>query len=168
MRFPTMRFPKHAALRTILIAFFCGLCQGLNLRADEPPGPPSGEVRLGNGRIVDYTIHFDRNSLRNSQRLANSLIALTSSGTLLRFDQPTVRLGRERIGAEEVTCLGRGQGEVVLAGLSDGRVCRVDPTTLDLTDVAKLLVPSAVDRLGKGQGEPTGGPGRRDPANQAR
>jgi hypothetical protein len=106
--------------------------------ADGPPKPPAGEVRLESGRVVDYTIHFDRNSLQASQRVGDGLIALTSSGTLLRFELPTLRLVRERIGSEEMTCLGRGEGEMVLAGLSDGRVCRVDPTTLDLTDVAKL------------------------------
>ena len=117
--------------------------------ADEPPRPPTGEVRLGSGRVVDYTIHFDRNSLRDSLRLGDGLIALTSSGTLLRFELPAVRLVRERIGTEEVTCLGRGEGEVVLAGLSDGRVCRVDPATLDLTDMAKL--PAAPRWIGWGQ-----------------
>ncbi len=93
-------------------------------------------------------LHFDRNSLRDSLRLGNGLIALTSSGSLLRFELPTVRLVRERIGAEEVTCLGRGEDDAVLAGLSDGRVCRVDPVTLELTDVLK--VPSAPQWVGWG------------------
>ncbi|MFO0951200.1 MAG: hypothetical protein U0835_08620 [Isosphaeraceae bacterium] len=93
------------------------------------------------GRVADYTIHFDRNSLRESVRLGDGLIALTSSGTLLRFDLPDVRLVRERIGTEEVTCLGRGEKGAVLAGCSDGRVCRVDPKTLELTELVKLPAP---------------------------
>jgi len=127
-------------LHPILIAVLSGAALTAILRADEPPRPPTGEVRLASGRVVDYTIHFDRNSLQDSVRLGNGLIALTSSGALLRFDLPAVRLVRERIDTENVTCLGRGEGTAVLAGLSDGRVCRVDPATLDLAEVTKLAV----------------------------
>jgi hypothetical protein len=123
--------------RSALVAVLFGLFPAASLRGDERPRPPSGEVRLGNGRVVDYTIHFDRNSLRDSVRVGDGLIAVTSSGALLQFELPAVRLVRERID-DEVTCIGRGEGGAVLAGLPDGRVCRVDPATLDLTDVAKL------------------------------
>ena len=41
---------------------------------------------------------------------ADGLIAVTSSGALLGFELPAVRLVRERIDTEEVTCLGRGEG----------------------------------------------------------
>ena len=115
------------------------------LRADEPPPPASGEVRLASGRVVDFTIHFDRNSLRDSLRVGDCLIALTSSGALLRFELPAVRLVRERVD-EEVTCIGLGEGGTVLAGLGDGRVCRVGPVTLELTEVARL--PSAPSWVG--------------------
>ncbi|WP_254053384.1 hypothetical protein [Singulisphaera sp. GP187] len=111
--------------------------------------PPQGEVRLASGRVVEYTIHYDRNSLRASVRLGNDLIALTNSGTLLRFELPTVRLVRERIDVEEVTCLGHGEGEEILAGLGDGRICRVDVATLELKDVTKL--PAAPRWMGWGQ-----------------
>ncbi len=105
---------------------------------DEASGPVTGEVRLASGRAVNYAIHYDRNSLRESVRSGDSLIALTSSGALLRFELPAIRLVRERIDVAEITCLGRGEGETVLAGLSDGHICRVDPVTLALTDLAKL------------------------------
>lgn len=124
------------------------------LRAAEPP---AGEARLASGRVVNYTIHFDRNSLQESVRLDDGLIALTSSGTLLRFDLPAVALGRERIDGAEVTCLGRGEGGAVLAGLADGRVCRVDPATLALTDVARLSAPPQwIGWAGAGEGRPAG------------
>jgi hypothetical protein len=138
-------------LRPVLLAVLCGLALTAVVRADEPPGAPTGEVRLGSGRVVDYTIHFDRNSLRDSLRIEDGLIAVTSSGTLLRFELPAVRLVRERIDAEEVTCLGRGEGTAVLAGLSDGRVCRVDPVNLELTDMIKL--PAAPRWIGWAQAE---------------
>ena len=73
------------------------------LRAEEPPRPPSGEARLASGRVVHYTIHFDRNSLQDSLRIGDGLIALTSAGTLLRFELPDVRLVRECISTVDVT-----------------------------------------------------------------
>src|SRR4051794_18931631 len=112
-------------LRLFVLALFCGGPLNAVLPAGQPPKPPTDEVRLGNGQVVNYTIHFDRNSLQDSVRLDDGLIAVTSSGTLLRFELPSVRLVRERIGTEVVTCLGRGDGATVLAGLDDGRVCRV-------------------------------------------
>lgn len=119
---------------------------GPSLRADERSAPPTATVRIASGRVVESTIHFDRNSLQDSLRIGDDLIALTTSGALLRFELPAVRLVRERINAEDVTCLGRGEGGAVLAGLGDGRVCRVDPATLELTDMAKL--PDAVSWVG--------------------
>jgi hypothetical protein len=141
--------PAPSSLRRVLPAVLCGAALTGVLRADEPPRPPAGEVQLGAGRVVAYTIHFDRNSLRDSLHLGDGLIALTSSGTLLRFELPAVRLVRERIGVVDVTCLGRGEGDAVLAGLADGRVCRVDPATLDLADVVKL--PAAPQWVGWGK-----------------
>ena len=110
----------------------------MSLSASEPP---TGEARLASGRAVHYTIHFDRNSLRDSPRIGDGLIALLSSGTLLRFDLPGIHLVRERIGAVDVTCLGLGNNDTPLAGLADGRVCHVDPATLELADVAKFAAP---------------------------
>ena len=124
-------------VRLVPLVLLGGISVTAILRAAEPPPPASGEVRLASGRVVDFTIHFDRNSLRDSLRVGDGLIALTSSGALLRFELPAVRLASERIDVE-VACIGRGQGEAVLAGLPDGRVCRVDLTTLELKEVVKL------------------------------
>ena len=132
-----MRVTTAASLRLALLALLGSMSITAILRADEPPPPASGEVRLASGRVVDFTIHFDRNSLRDSLRVGDCLIALTSSGALLRFELPALRLVRERIDVE-VACIGRGQREAVLAGLLDGRVCRVDSTTLELKEVVKL------------------------------
>ncbi|MGO9922345.1 MAG: hypothetical protein ACLQIB_47565 [Isosphaeraceae bacterium] len=104
-----MRFPARLMLRRILAAVLCGAASTANLGADEPPRPPTGEVRLAGGRVVDYTIHFDRNSLQDSVRLGNRLVGLTSSGAFLRFDLPAVLLVRERIGFEDS---GRNEGDV--------------------------------------------------------
>ncbi|AGA27923.1 hypothetical protein [Singulisphaera acidiphila] len=125
-------------LRPIILAVLCGMLSKASLLADELPKPPSGEARLGNFDIVDCTVHIDRNALQDSLRLGSNLIALTFSGALLRFELPTVHLVRERIDIEGVTCLGPGEGETVLAGLTDGHICRVEPATLDLTNLTQL------------------------------
>ncbi len=85
------RCSTHA---TALLAVLWNLSFSAALRADDYPLPPSGDVRVASGRAIQYTIHFDRNSLRNSLRVGDSLIALTSSETLLRFELPTFHLAR--------------------------------------------------------------------------
>lgn len=109
-----------------------------DLRAEEPVGPLTGEVRLESGRVVQYAIHHDRNSIHGSVTAGDRLIALTASGGLILFDRSSVRPVRERLEVVPVVCLGRGEGETVLAGLEDGRVCQVDPETLELTPVGTL------------------------------
>ncbi len=130
------------------------------LRADEPPRPPTGEVRLEGGRVVDYTIHFDRNSLQDSLHLGDGLIALTTLGSLLRFELPAVRLIREQIGVEDVTCLGRGEGDSLLAGLSDGRICPRRPRDARPSRCGEAPRRAPVGRLGPGSGRLTCGSGR--------
>ena len=125
----------------ILLALLCAASLSPFSRAQERPLPPARQIRLESGRIVEYTIPFDRNSLQASERADNSLIALTSSGVLLRFQLPDVRLVQEHAETVEVKCLGRGEGDAILAGLADGRICRVNPATLELTEVAKLPAP---------------------------
>jgi hypothetical protein len=137
MRRSSMRRSMQSTLRRALLAVFWGVSLNAILRGDEWTPPPFAEVRLASGRVVEYAIHFDRNSLRDSVRVGDGLIALTSSGVLLRFELPAIRLVRERID-DEVACIGRGEGEAVLAGLADGRLCRVDTATLELSNIVKL------------------------------
>lgn len=151
-----MRLPTAATWRCSLAALLIGVYAMAIARASEWPQPPSGQLLLPSGRVVDYTIHFDRNSLQASVRVGDGLIALTSSGALLRFELPAVRLVRERID-DEVTCIGEGENGGLLAGITDGRVCRVDPTTLALTDVARLpAAPSWVGSCAAGGNRPAG------------
>ena len=108
------------------------------LRADEGSGAASARIELPSGVTARYEYHFNRNSLRDSRPVGDALVALSSSGNLLRFDLGTRKLTREWFGPSMVVCLGRGEGDSLLAGLEDGRVCRVDPATLGLTVIAKL------------------------------
>jgi hypothetical protein len=138
--------PRLVRCTILPVIFFQSFLTAAVWGAEDPIGS-AGEVKLASGRSASYTVHFDRNSLRDSCRVGDSLIALTSSGTLLRFELPAIKLVRERIGADEVTCIGRGEAAAVLAGLADGSVCRVDPVSLELTDVARL--PSAPRWIGR-------------------
>ena len=108
------------------------------LRGDDVSESSSGAVRLPSSVLARYEYHFDRNSLRDSRRQGDALIALSASGNLLRFDLNTRRLTGQRFDRSMIVCLGRGEGDEVLAGFEDGRVSRVDPATLDLTEIAKV------------------------------
>jgi hypothetical protein len=119
-------------------ALFLGALLTISVNAEEPP---RHTVRLKDGRTVEFTAHYDRNALRGSVRTDDALIALTSSGTLLRFDLPDFHLSEERIDVVPVTSLGRGAEQTILAGMKDGRICRVDPKTLNLTDVQQRFDP---------------------------
>ena len=81
MRFAPLRVPVPPMLRRVFLVVLCGVAVPEGLRAEEPQKAPAGEVRLANGRAVEYTIHYDRNSLRDSVRLGNNLIGVTTSVT---------------------------------------------------------------------------------------
>ena len=49
-----------------------------------------------------------------------------------------MRLVKERILDQPVSALGHGQNDEPLAGFPDGRICRVDPVSLELTERFKL------------------------------
>jgi hypothetical protein len=167
MRKPVDRIVAGPILRSALPAVFCCLSLAAILRGDEWKLPPTAEVRLASGRAVDYAIHFDRNSLDDSVRVGGGLIALTSSGALLRFTLPAIRLARER-NDDEVSCIGRGDGQAVLAGLADGRICRVDPATLDIEYRSQAAGRSKMVRLVCRPRESTRGYVRRDAPEEVR
>lgn len=99
---------------------------------------PAGDVRLPSGLTVQYEYHYDRNALLDSREAGDALIALTRAGSLLRFDAKTLKPIGEWFGPVAATSLGRGEGDSVLVGFADGRICRVAPATLALDQVAKV------------------------------
>ncbi len=123
-----------------VLAALLWLAASVTPAATAPEGSHSaiGDVRLPSGLDAHYAYHYDRNALRDSRLAGDALIALTRSGNLLRFDAKTFTLAREWFGPVPATCLGRGEDDAVLVGFEDGRVCRVDPATLALTEVVKL------------------------------
>jgi hypothetical protein len=50
------RISMAPLLRLVPLVLLGGLSLNVGLLADEVPKPPSGEVRLASGRVVDYTM----------------------------------------------------------------------------------------------------------------
>ena len=91
------------------------------------PRPP--DVSAGApGVQVSYL--QDRNRLRDSRKVGESLVALTDSGHLLRFDATTFALTGERLARRRIVCLGPIETGSFLAGLEDGTLVRVNVETL--------------------------------------
>ena len=99
---------------------------------------PVGTVRLASGLTAHYAYHSNRNAVADLARAGDALIALTDLGNFLRLNYATLELTREWFGPVPATCLGRGENGAVLAGLADGRICRIDPATLATTELARL------------------------------
>lgn len=79
---------------------------------------------------IHATYIYDRNRLQDSRWVGSSLLALTDSGHLLRFDAATFALVGERLVRRRVTCLGPVEKGGVLAGLEDGTIVRINAETL--------------------------------------
>lgn len=104
----------------------------------EGSGSPVGDARLASGIAAHYEYHYDRNAFLDSRCHGETLIALARAGNLLRFNAKGVEPAGEWFGPVAATCLGRGEGDSVLVGFADGRICRVDPATFAFDPVAKV------------------------------
>ena len=104
-------------------------------------------ARLPSGRAVEVTLHRPVNALIAAVRVDDAVLAATPAGGLLRFEGPDLHVANERWDAgRKVACLGRGEGDSVLAGFADGRIGRIDPKALGWTDFARL--PEEPDWIG--------------------
>jgi hypothetical protein len=123
-----------------LVALATGLANPPSTGAGPVSGStaPTATVPLAAGVTVHYAYHYDRNALTDILSDGDALLALTDSGNLLRFDRVNLGLTREWFGPSPAVCLGRGEGGAVLVGFADGRVGRVDPATLTVTEIARM------------------------------
>jgi hypothetical protein len=124
----------------LLLALALGITPGSCPGAEPVPGStsPAGAIRLASGVTAHYTYHYNRNALADVLRTGDAPIARTDSGNLLRFDRATLALTREWFGSVPASCLGRGENGAVLAGFIDGRIGRIDPVSLAMTELARL------------------------------
>jgi hypothetical protein len=95
-------------------------------------------VELPSGVKVRATYHFNRNALAAACLTEVGLLAVTDSGNMLRFDLKDFRLRQEVRPDAAITRLVKVEGIGVAAARTDGRVFRVDPQSLAMTEFAKL------------------------------
>lgn len=122
-------------------ALACILAAAAPLRAEHAgvwSSKSADEVVLPTGLKVAYSYHFNRNAIKTHHRVGNSVVALTRSGNLLRFELPSWELTNECVGYPEAVCLGEGTGGNLLAGLADGRILEVNPGDLQRVKVAQV------------------------------
>src|SRR3954469_7849964 len=81
---------------------------------------------------------FDRNALAASARVGSSLVALAEAGHVLRFDLQTLRLTGERLSRRRAIVLGAATATDVLVGFTNGRIARLDASTLVTTPIAAV------------------------------
>ncbi len=98
----------------------------------------SGTVRLDGGKVAHYTAYPNRNALADAVLIGNAILARTDAGTLIRFDRSTFAMVKESVGPIAATALGRGERGAVLVGYADGRVGRLDPSSLEIAEVARV------------------------------
>jgi len=97
--------------------------------------PPQGAVELRDGRQVRYTYHFNHNALKDCVQVANSLVCLTESGDLLRFDAQALRMSAQVIVPGRATTIIVASPDKVLIGTQQGEIAEVDSTTLALKHI---------------------------------
>ena len=128
--------PKRAALLAVL---FC--CSGLARTQDsrspspETASPITGTVPLPNGSSAKFTYFFDHNALKDGVRVGDSLIALTESGNLIRFDPATLAMTGQAIVPGRGLSITSDDLQRVLVGTKAGEIFEVDPSSLTLQHV---------------------------------
>jgi len=116
----------------VLLAFATGCANHRRLEGG------SGEVEVGGGLRARWSYHFNRNSIRDALISGKSLVALTESGDLLRFDVDTMALTAERVGQRSVVCLGSGLDGAILAADDNGTISKLDSGTLEPIPLARI------------------------------
>ncbi|HEY7372540.1 MAG TPA: hypothetical protein VIF57_10310 [Polyangia bacterium] len=121
--------------------------------APEPAGAVLGGPIVGDARVgpapelpVHYEYHYDRNALRDSRRVGAYFVALTEAGNVLAFTAARLTPVREFVDPAPATSIGQDDGGAALIGYDDGRLVRLDPSTLAPAPVVKL--PGAIAWIG--------------------
>jgi hypothetical protein len=121
---------------------------------DEQPAPRTaptiqGSVDIRDGRQARFRYYFNHNGLKDCVRVGNSLIALTESGNLIRFDSETLAMEGQAIIPGRGTAIAP-DSDRVLIGTENGKIYDVDSVSLSLKVVA--TVQGRVVWLGDGLG----------------
>jgi hypothetical protein len=120
---------------TVITGIFVLLAVGwTEVSTAQQPAPRTaptiqGSVDIRDGRHVRFRYYFNHNALKDCVRVGNSLIALTESGNLIRFDAETLRLQGQAIIPGRGTAIAPASNRVLI-GTEDGRIYGVDPASL--------------------------------------
>ena len=130
--------PRSLACALTGLVWLLGLTARASGADPEVPPPVRSEFSLKSGETLRSTYHFDHNALKDCLRAGDSLIALTDSGNLLRFDGANLKMTGQLVGRGYATSIGPGRGGEVLVGFADGQVATLDPVSLRLQRFAKV------------------------------
>jgi len=100
--------------------------------------PTEESIVLPTGAKAYATYHFNRNALSAACLVEDNLLTVTDSGNLLRFDLKDLRLQQEVRPEQAISLLVNAEGIGVLAAAADGRIFSVEPTSLKMTEFARL------------------------------
>jgi hypothetical protein len=109
---------------------------------DQQPAPRTaptiqGSVDIRDGRQARFRYYFNHNALKDCVRVGSSLIALTESGNLIRFDAETLAMEGQAIIPGRGTALAP-DSDRVLIGTENGKIYDVDSASLGLKVVATV------------------------------
>lgn len=135
-------------MKRIILTVFVGvfLAGYMSACKDEtPPDQQTSAVSISSGRVVlpsgytaEYETHYDRNALNTAYISESGIIAITRSGTLLRYDSQTLQATGELITPGYAVCLGKDGAGGPLVGFEDGTIWKVDVQTMKLSEIGKV------------------------------
>jgi hypothetical protein len=122
------------------IVILLGVCP--EVTADQQPAakttpPIQGTVDIPGGRQARFRYYFNHNGVKDCVRVGHSLIALTESGNLIRFDSDTLDMEGQAIIPGRGTSIAPDSDRVLL-GTEDGKIYGVDPASLTLKAVTTV------------------------------
>ena len=114
------------------VTSLCGPAQCVEQQQQSGDGPVAGMTQVSAELTVRWWYHFDHNALKDARMIGRSLVALTESGNLLRFDADTLQITAQQVVPGRGASISAGPDQSLIAGTEDGRIYSVDPTTLFL------------------------------------
>lgn len=96
-----------------------------------------GRIDIPGGRQPRFRYYFNHNALKDCVRIGQSLIALTESGNLIRFDSETLGMDGQAIIPGRGTAMAP-DSDRALIGTQDGKIYGVDPASLNLKVVTTV------------------------------
>jgi hypothetical protein len=132
----------HHRLKVITVISLLSGVAWPEASTDQQPAPRTaptiqGSVDIRDGRQARFRYYFNHNALKDCVRVGSSLIALTESGNLVRFDAETLAMEEQAIIPGRGTAIAP-DSDRVLIGTENGKIYDVDSASLSLKVVATV------------------------------